>query len=196
MNLSSTELQQSQRSVLQKRCSATKFNTLKNTYSSFLSTKLKTEGYLLVYMDLIVFYVLMTRKILQMIFLTIVCFILDKSEIIANVLVWNSMKHAKHGHEFVSFGIYWSNTSKYKTVPPRSTAKVIVSSVVPKSVSEIVMLKLGEIIKPVKWKMLHVGCWGWKIQNRKKSIFNRNYFFCGRWFPLYINLINLETQPM
>ena len=55
MNLSSTELQQSQRSVLQKRCSATKFNILKNTYSSFFSTKLKTEGYLLVYMDLIVF---------------------------------------------------------------------------------------------------------------------------------------------
>ena len=44
----------------------------------------------------------------------------------------------------------YKSVISHNFVSPRSTAKVIVSSVVPKSVSEIVMLKLGEIIKPVK----------------------------------------------
>ena len=174
MNLSSTELQQSQRSVLQKRCSATKFNTLKNTYSSFLSTKLKTEGYLLVYMDLIVFYVLMTRKILQMIFLTMVCFILDKSEIIANVIVWNSMKHAKHGHEFVSFGIYWSNTSKYKTVQECYFTQLCISAQHSQSYSVFCSAKKRFRNSYVETrgdyqtcKMKNAGCWMLGLKNSK-----------------------------
>ena len=173
MNLSSTELQQSQRSVLQKRCSTTKFNILKNTYSSFFSTVKNWRIFLYIWIWSF-FYVLMTRKILQMIFSTMVCFILDKSEIIANVLVWNSMKHAKHDHEFVSFGIYWSNTSKYKTVQECYFTQLCISAQHSQSYSVFCSAKKRFRNSYVETrgdyqtcKMKNAGCWMLGLKNSK-----------------------------
>ena len=45
-----------------------------------------------------------------------------------------------------------------------STAKIIASFVVPKSLLAVDILKLGEIIKPVKEKMLDVGVKEFKIE--------------------------------
>ena len=58
------------------------------------------------------------------------------------------------------------NAISHSVVSPVSTAKSIASSVVPKSLSVVDMLKFGKIIKPVK-KILYVGVEEFDLESKK-----------------------------
>ena len=58
------------------------------------------------------------------------------------------------------------NAISHSVISPVSTAKSIASSVVPKSLSVVDMLKFGKIIKPVK-KILYVGVEEFDLESKK-----------------------------
>ena len=86
----------------------------------------------------------------------------------------------------------WKNVVSHSVVSPVSTAKSIASSVVPKSLSAVDMLKFGKIIKPVEKKILNVGVEEFYIESEKWIILGPVSFlteitpFWGRWFLLCI----------
>ena len=58
------------------------------------------------------------------------------------------------------------NVISHNAVSPVSTAKSIASSVVPKSLSAVDMMKFGKIIKPVEKKILNVGVEEFDIESK------------------------------
>ena len=87
-----------------------------------------------------------------------------------------------------------------------STAKSIASSVLPKSLSAVDMLKFGKIIKPVEKKILNVGVEEFDIESKEWVILGPVSFlteishFGEGGFVMHLRLqiiiINLEMQPM
>ena len=59
------------------------------------------------------------------------------------------------------------NVISHSVVSPVSTAKSIASSVVPKSLSAVDMLKFGKIIKPVEKKILNVGVEEFDVESKE-----------------------------
>ena len=59
------------------------------------------------------------------------------------------------------------NVISHSVVFPVSTAKSIASSVVPKSLSAVDMLKFGKIIQPVEKKILNVGAEKFDVESKE-----------------------------
>ena len=61
----------------------------------------------------------------------------------------------------------WKSAIPHSVVSPFSAAKSIASTVVPKSLSAVDMLKFGKIIKPVEKKILNVGVEEFDIESKE-----------------------------